>query len=344
MQPGKQSLNFPAPPIAPQLATILRSRADSVDPVRRNHRHSLSRQTLIQRITVVSLVANQALGSLVGEAGCECFLDERDFGRASRVKVDGDWSTSAVCHCHELRTLAPLGFADAAAPFLAPAKVPSIKHSSKPKSPCWLKCRARVLSTLSSTPLLTQAANRLWQVWYGGKRSGKSCHRAPVRNIHSTPFITSRASRAGLPRKPTRGLGNKGSISNHCSSVNSSRLAMRLPIVVSMGEYSAKTMRYLQPILRWLLTTFKRSLAWRFCSFEIAAHPAHSQWERSAICRMAAAFMARNSEYAAAICSLCADICQACGDECAKHGASHCQACARACHRCAEECRKMATA
>lgn len=62
------------------------------------------------------------------------------------------------------------------------------------------------------------------------------------------------------------------------------------------------------------------------------------------ICRMAAAFMARNSEYAAAICSLCADICQACGDECAKHGASHCQACARACHRCAEECRKMATA
>lgn len=62
------------------------------------------------------------------------------------------------------------------------------------------------------------------------------------------------------------------------------------------------------------------------------------------ICRMAAAFMARNSEYAAAICSLCADICQACGDECAKHEASHCQACARASYRCAEECRKMATA
>jgi len=45
------------------------------------------------------------------------------------------------------------------------------------------------LSTFSNTPLLTQAENRLWQLWFGGKRSGKSCHRA-VRNIHSTPFMT----------------------------------------------------------------------------------------------------------------------------------------------------------
>lgn len=62
------------------------------------------------------------------------------------------------------------------------------------------------------------------------------------------------------------------------------------------------------------------------------------------ICRMAAAYMARGSQFAGAVCRLCAEICQACGDECAKHQHDHCQQCARACHRCAEECRRMANA
>lgn len=60
------------------------------------------------------------------------------------------------------------------------------------------------------------------------------------------------------------------------------------------------------------------------------------------ICRMAASYMARRSEFAQALCRLCADACQACGDECAKHQMDHCQRCAEACRRCAEECRRMA--
>ena len=59
-------------------------------------------------------------------------------------------------------------------------------------------------------------------------------------------------------------------------------------------------------------------------------------------CRMAAAYMARGSEFAKQVCQVCADICQACGNECGKHQAAHCQACAQACQRCAEECRRMA--
>lgn len=62
------------------------------------------------------------------------------------------------------------------------------------------------------------------------------------------------------------------------------------------------------------------------------------------ICRMAASYMARGSEFAKAICQACADVCQTCGDECAKHQMGHCQECAQACHRCAEECRRMAQA
>lgn len=65
----------------------------------------------------------------------------------------------------------------------------------------------------------------------------------------------------------------------------------------------------------------------------------------AAICQLAAEAMARGSENAQAICSLCADICDACGEECAKHTAmEHCRECADACHRCADECRRMSQA
>ena len=59
------------------------------------------------------------------------------------------------------------------------------------------------------------------------------------------------------------------------------------------------------------------------------------------ICRSAAAYMARGSEFAGLICAACAEICDACGDECGKHQMSHCQECAQACRRCADECRRM---
>src|SRR5690625_3651991 len=55
----------------------------------------------------------------------------------------------------------------------------------------------------------------------------------------------------------------------------------------------------------------------------------------AAICRVAAASMARGSQFAQ-------QICEVCGEECAKHQANHCQECAQACKRCAEECRRMA--
>jgi len=60
------------------------------------------------------------------------------------------------------------------------------------------------------------------------------------------------------------------------------------------------------------------------------------------ICRLAAGYMARSSEFSAAICETCADLCEACGTECEKFDMAHCKACASACKRCADECRRMA--
>lgn len=61
------------------------------------------------------------------------------------------------------------------------------------------------------------------------------------------------------------------------------------------------------------------------------------------LCRLAAGYMARNSEAAQDICRVCAEICERCQEECARHQMQHCQECAQACGRCAEECRRMSS-
>lgn len=64
----------------------------------------------------------------------------------------------------------------------------------------------------------------------------------------------------------------------------------------------------------------------------------------SAICWTAASFMGFGSQFAHALCGLCADVCDACGAECRKHNIDHCQQCADECDRCAHECRQMSGA
>lgn len=64
----------------------------------------------------------------------------------------------------------------------------------------------------------------------------------------------------------------------------------------------------------------------------------------AAFCRLAAGFMARDSQMLQLICQDCAEICIACAEECSQHPAQHCKDCAAACRLCAEACLKMGTA
>ncbi len=59
------------------------------------------------------------------------------------------------------------------------------------------------------------------------------------------------------------------------------------------------------------------------------------------ICRLAAAWLQRDSRFAGTICEICAIVCTACGDECERHPTENCRACAKACRKCAELCRTM---
>jgi len=192
-------------------------RCDQVD--------ALGSELGIQPITVVGAIADQSGRLSSNVALGESVFDKGDFMRASRRRVNGDWKTSAVCHRHELRAFAALGLAHGAAPFFAATKAASMKHSDKLSLPRLRRSSAKASSTALSTPLLHHSWKRRWQVWYGGNRSGKSRHGAPVRRIHNTAFITARVSVGGRPRPSSRtaSSGNSGPITAHCSSVNSSR-------------------------------------------------------------------------------------------------------------------------
>lgn len=59
------------------------------------------------------------------------------------------------------------------------------------------------------------------------------------------------------------------------------------------------------------------------------------------ICRLAAAYMARDSEMVDVIWEICAQVCDTCAQECSQHEMNHCRHCAEACRHAADECRML---
>src|ERR1041384_4092823 len=144
MQPSKQSLHFPATAITTQRTTILRRWLATLGSMWSNHLDPGTGQFCIERIRVISLIADQAIRQFVGKGFKQSFSDKGDFMRRSRLRVDGERKTSAVCHRHELRTFAPLGLSHSRSPFFATMNVPSMKHSLRSNSPRSLRSWARV--------------------------------------------------------------------------------------------------------------------------------------------------------------------------------------------------------
>ena len=97
-------------------------RTDEFDP-------PLFAKPRVQRIAVVGAVADQKVGGMLEETVVDRLLRERDFMWRSTCNPGGDRKTSAVCNGHDLGPLPALCFPNGRAPFLAPAKVPSMKAS-----------------------------------------------------------------------------------------------------------------------------------------------------------------------------------------------------------------------
>jgi hypothetical protein len=229
-EPGEGAFHLLTTPVSTQRSTILGARLAAIAAVRRYQFDSSCRQPLAQRIAVVRAIGNHTRRFLAWPAAAmssahadrrECFFREPDLVRRGRVKLLSQRNALAVDHHHPLRTLAPLGFSDSAAPFFAGAKLPSRNDSLQSSCSRWFSSAKNARQMVSQTPCSSQSRSRRQHVAGEGNSSGKSCQRAPLRRIQRIPSSTQRFSIHGRP--PLRclgGLGSKGAIFFHCASVS----------------------------------------------------------------------------------------------------------------------------
>ncbi len=229
-EPSVGALHNPAVLVTPQFASILVAPFLVVLPVGRNQFDAPLLQPLTQRIRIVCAVCDYALGFLsrpsfrarhadFGERG----FRKCSFSRRGTFEPNSQRKTLTVDQYHPLRALATLGFADGCAPFFAGAKLPSKKVSSHLSKPSPSSAPSKVRHASSQTPSSSHRLSRRQQVDGEGNSSGRKRHAAPVCRIQRMPSKQARFDAHGRPRRSRRSLGwgSNGSISSHCSSVNS---------------------------------------------------------------------------------------------------------------------------
>jgi len=143
-QPCEQAFDLPALHVVAQRPPVLRPGPGATRAMRRDQLDpAFFPEPKVERIAVVSSVSNKTIGCVLEKTGIERGLDERDFMRRSTCNPCGDRKTRAVCDRHDLCALAPPRLSDGGAPFLAPEKVPSMKHSLRSIPPRLCRCSAR---------------------------------------------------------------------------------------------------------------------------------------------------------------------------------------------------------
>src|SRR5260221_9209411 len=269
-EPREGTLDFPAPTVASQRSPVLGHRFASIPAMRRDQFDPARCQPLAQRVTVVTTMSDQAQRLLPRppRVGSAAYADRRErrfreprFVRGCRTKVLSQRKTLAVDHHHPLRALAPLGFSDSRAPFLAGANLPSRKDSLHCSWFRSLSSARNARQILSQTPCSSQSRSLRQQVAGEGNSSGKSCQRAPLRRIHKMPSSTLRSEARGRPpRRRERGRGSKGRIFSHWASVNSRPYraigppsALLTSFISHFRQSNYLTIQALHPVLKQLL-------------------------------------------------------------------------------------------
>jgi hypothetical protein len=199
-------------------------------------------QALAQGIAVVGLVSNYSLRSGPWPSGSffwdfdllECLFGEPDLCWRSRVGIASQRNTLAIDHHHALCSLSPFGLSDRCTPFFAGKKLASINDSSQSSTPLASNSERKALHIYLRTSASYHSFRRRQHVEGCGYLSGRSFHRAPVLSIHKIPSKTNRSSALGRPPFGRGGgLGMRGSIFFHCSSV---RYTTRLLTGLTSGE------------------------------------------------------------------------------------------------------------
>ena len=221
LEPGEQSFDLPASTVPSKWASILGFGAFPSRSVRSDQGNTVRGHLGVQRVTVISFIANDPFGVWNDEPPYEGLFDQLHFMRRSAVHVEGDRKTRSVCNCHDLGALPTFSLPNSGAPFLAGEKLPSMKDSRMSMPPRDRRSSAKARSISSKTPSFDHFWCQRWQVDLAGYRDGKSCHWAPVRRIQRIPLRTARGSVRTRPRGSGRSFGINGSITAHCSFVKS---------------------------------------------------------------------------------------------------------------------------
>src|SRR5438309_1085919 len=165
-EPREGALDWSSDVCSSDLSSVLGHRFASIPAMRGDQLDPALSQPLSQRVTVVTTIGDQAERFLSRPhgMGSAAYADRRErrfcelrFVRGCRTKVLSQRKTLAVDHHHPLRALAPLGFSDSSAPFLAGAKLPSRKdalHCSCFRS---LSSARNARQILSQTPCSSQS-------------------------------------------------------------------------------------------------------------------------------------------------------------------------------------------
>ena len=153
MEPSEKALNLPTAAIAAQGATVLGGWLAAVPAVRRDQMHTQGvAQALVQRITVISFVADQSRGNFWEESLLEGGFDEDRFIWSSAGQVHGDRKTIAVCNCHDFAAFPAFCRADTRAPFFAELKLASMNASLRSSLPRSRKSSASFCSERVNRP------------------------------------------------------------------------------------------------------------------------------------------------------------------------------------------------
>ena len=175
---------------------------------RRNQLHSeVGKKTSRERFTTVRSIADYSLKFRFNWNRSHRIFRKLDLMRRSTVHGDPYWEAVTIRDGHPFRSFAALCFADGLSPFLADAKLPSIKPSAQSIRPFRSSSRIRRRQALSKEPSFAHAWKRRWQVDLAGYFAGNSFHGAPVLKIHKIPLRISRSEALGRPLPSTLFVG-----------------------------------------------------------------------------------------------------------------------------------------
>jgi len=153
MKPGEKAFDFPATAVPAQLAPVLGALAIAIVLVGRDETNTVVLpEALVERIAVVSAVADQASWFGSREALLEGSFDELRFMRRSAGDATGDRKTMAVCDRHDFTAFPATSRADSSAPFFAELKLASMKVSDRSSLPRARRSSARACSSRVSVP------------------------------------------------------------------------------------------------------------------------------------------------------------------------------------------------